>query len=98
MFVPVPKTRCLVGRQGIVKRLQLRGVEFHMHRPKIFFQIFATLGPRYSNDVVALVQDPGEGDLGGGDTFVLRHTTEELGRFEVGLKVPRLQARIGVRR
>ena len=46
-------------------------IEIDVHRGGIFFEVFAALGSRDRNDVVALRENPGECELAGRDVFAL---------------------------
>src|SRR5271166_440964 len=84
----------LSRRKRLVERAHFRGIEANRLGRDVLFEISPPLRPGNRDDVVALVQEPGERDLAGLRAFDRRDLADDPRGLDVGVEILALVARI----
>src|SRR5436853_6847008 len=82
------------GREDAVDPLQILRGKPDLEGADILLEIFPPLGARDGDYVVALGEDPGDGELGGGAAFLGRHRLDLPDEGDVPLEILAGEARV----
>src|SRR5947209_10727245 len=81
-----------LGKLGVDTR-EVFGRQLDVDRPSILLEVGATLGARNRDEVVALREHPGDGELRRSDALLLRDLLDLLREMQVGLEIRPGEAR-----
>jgi hypothetical protein len=84
------------GREALVDRGEIGLGEDDVGRVGVLLHAGGAAGARDRDDVLALGEQPGQGELGDGDALGGGQPAKSVHRFDVLLEVARLPARVGV--